>query len=44
MFEVFREDNVPECENVIETPDIFNTQEEIDEEPVDGEEDEERLF
>ena len=44
MFEIFREDNVPECENVIETPDIFNTQEEIDEEPVDGEEDSEPLF
>ena len=44
MFEIFRENNVPECQQAADTIDFFNTQEEIDEEPEDGEEEEEPLF
>ena len=40
MFEVFRDQHVPECEIIDAQPDIFNSAELIDEEP----EDEETLF
>ena len=44
MLEIFRENKVPECQQAADTIDFFNTQEEIDEEPEDGEEEEEPLF
>ncbi|MCP5091969.1 MAG: PBP1A family penicillin-binding protein [Gammaproteobacteria bacterium] len=45
VFEVFREDNVPECDYVDELPDIFNDASGIDAPPTEeGNEDEEALF
>jgi penicillin-binding protein 1A len=41
IFEVFREDRVPECENVDAIPDIFNDASSIDVPPTEEDEDEE---
>ena len=41
IFEVFRENNVPECDNVEELPDIFNDTSGLDDDGETGDEDDE---